>query len=162
MGFLAKCLAFAAPWLKFDRGLGGDVRTGRLALPPGIAAVPVPGDTLLVIQVPGTGGRFSPVAVVAAPGPTVDAGEVALYSRAGSTVQAVIHAKADGSVSIQNPAGGEFSMAENGEVTINGTLFKPGGVVEAASAKVGGVQVVGHVHQVIAEGSPSGPMEAGV
>jgi hypothetical protein len=127
----------------------------------------VPGDTLLIIQVPGTGGKFTPVAVVAAPGPTVDAGEVALYSRSGATIKAVIHAKADGSLSISNPAGGAFDMQTNGHITINGTIFKPGGIVEATSGqfdtslKAGGVEVIGHAHMVTSPGSPSGPMIAG-
>lgn len=129
MGFVAKIVSFArelvageqAPECRVDLD-GGDSMTAHHFAPPGVDAVPLPGDVGYLGDDLGKGraqlvGYQDPVSPgVAAPG------EVRLYSRAGPGVMAVeVWLKGDGTLVARNLLG-ELALNPDGSSRVGNAI----------------------------------------
>ena len=90
-------------------------------------------------------------------------GENILYSRdSNGQPAASLWLKNDGQAALTGASGGGLEIADDGTVTINGTIFKAGGQVEAStiegdSIKAAGLELAGHAHAVTSAPGTTGP-----
>jgi len=106
--------------LTVDAGSGAS-KQADLYLPPGVDAMPQPGDLVVLVNAVGNDG---PVVVAVLDGITPDdeAGWVRLYSRdSDGAAIAWVRLKGDGSLELAND-NGTIEMDASGIVSINGNL----------------------------------------
>lgn len=133
---------------------GGANVTAPVFTPPGVDAVPLPGDYAALTDAPGAGAEqtsgFADVKNAGKARP----GELRLYAR-----------RSDGSVSIELwlRADGTLEIGSGGDVTINGVVITASGEVRAPGEVTAmatlptKVSLSTHMHPTAATGAPSSP-----
>lgn len=177
MGVIGRLLEFArgvrkgaqAAVSKIDPGGGYNVTAEHFGA-PGDDGQPLPGDYVVAVRVPRTGGSVAvgyldPTNVGQA-GP----GERRIYSRAADGApMAWAWFKADGSIEITNDGGGSIVMAAGGDITLNGVtidtagnLIGPG-IIEGDTVRTAaGIDLDNHGHPINSGSSAPGPTGASV
>lgn len=147
--------------------LGGRTITATHFADPGDDSRPLPTDFVALSSAPGAGVKQAVGYLDPKTEPAAGPGEKRIYSRSGpGTVAAVVWLKNDGTVVIENAAGGTIEMASSGDVTINGVTIDAAGNISApgevtAKSMATPVALSTHVHTSAAPGSPtSGPIPA--
>lgn len=134
---------------------GGANVTVPVFSPPGVDAVPLPGDYAALTDAPGAGAeKTSGFADVKNEG-KAQPGDFRMYAR-----------KSDGSVSIELwlRSDGTLEISGGGDVTINGVVITasgeiraPGEVTAMAITPLTAVSLSTHMHPTAATGAPSSP-----
>jgi hypothetical protein len=145
--------------VKADLGGGDNVTLDHFA-PPGVDALPLPGDAAAIGDGAGTGNANATGYNDPKNAGRAKPGEVRVYGRDpdGNVVNEV-WLQGSGDVVIENAEGG-ISIAPDGTVTINGVTFSPQGEVKAPleiSAMNSAVPVKLSTHTHPTGTGPSGP-----
>ena len=107
--------------VKVDLGGGEDLRI-PLLLPPGIDAVPLPGDYVATISNPGDSGESAVAFADGRVASLAEGGEIRLAGRtADHVVVSEVWLYGDGSVRVGND-NGFFKLESDGRVNVNGNL----------------------------------------
>ena len=137
--------------------------TAELLLAPGIDALPLPGDEVVVEETEGSGDTIAQAFADLINEGKADAGEHRIYARdAAGVVACEIWCKADGTVAVK-------SIKDGGKLNLNGVLIDqqgnittPGDVKAMAGtpdAPLPGVTLSKHLHPTGV--GPSGPPQTG-
>lgn len=173
MGLIGRLLAFSrgtrkgaqVAMSKIDPGGGYNVTSEHFGA-PGDDGQPLPGDYVVAVRVPRTGGSVAVGYLDPTNAGQAGPGERRLYSRAADgALMAWIWLKADGSVVIENDGGGSIVMAPGGDIVLNGvTIDTAGNITTSATIEGGtvrtaaGIDLDTHTHSgVTTGGGNSGP-----
>lgn len=144
---------------KVETWSGYPVRVERFT-PPGVDAVPLPGDYVILSQVRRTGGMAAVGYIDQINAGNVTEGEHRIYARGpDGEIIADIYLKFDGEIELTN-ADSVVTMAPNGTVTVKATkvildtpLVEATGDIEAAGdVKAGNISLNSHVHGGVTAG----------
>lgn len=146
-----------------DMGGGENTRAVNFG-PAGDDTVPLPGDYVVVVDGPGTGGELvvgysDPVNVV-----TTSPGDKRIYSRdpVDGTPMCQVLLGADGQITITSPTA-SIVMDVAGVITANGVTITPAGditttgSITAASVVAAGKELAAHTHPVTSAPGTTGP-----
>lgn len=98
---------------------GGYTKQSRQVLPPGIDSAPLADDQGVCIFIDGTPGKTVSVGVY--PDPSVDPGEIRIFSRdSGGTKKAEIKFNANGDIIMDAAGGASANIKADGNIELNG------------------------------------------